>query len=394
MIEPPFLDFSDPAFSTRSAEIAEARAAHWCARTPYGLAVLRWREVGHLLRDRRLRQGSHAWPDKHNLIGPFAEFWRRCVIGQEGEAHQRLRALAVPVLTDDYINSMIPEFERAAADLTSAMRETDRCEFQSAFAMPFAGRAVTTLFGMPDEEWDWVSHDATELGLAMGVEAKRHEDRFNAAYMRLEALAERLIARVRVGEDDSSYVARMVARFDLDPEVDMRALLDMIVISIFGGVDTTRAQLGLGLSQFIENPTQWQALRDDAGLIPQAVDEIIQARPTTTWASREAVEAFEFGGVHIRAGETLHMLVHASARDPLVASGPVFDITTKRKRHFGFGGGAHHCIGHMVARTDIAAALRALRDLFVTVDYDGPADWLPDSGNTGPVSLPIKYQTS
>ena len=96
-------------------------------------------------------------------------------------------------------------------------------------------------------------------------------------------------------------------------------------------------------------------------------------------------------GQKIKAGTVLHLLVHASARDPAVCEDPRFDITAKRKLHFGFGGGAHHCIGHFVARTDMAAALRALRRTFKTVAYGAAPDWLPDSGNTGAVRLPIRY---
>ena len=135
-------------------------------------------------------------------------------------------------------------------------------------------------------------------------------------------------------------------------------------------------------------------MRRDLSLADKAVEEIIRARPTTTWVTREAVEDFEFGGVGIAQGTTLHMLVHASSRDPAICDAPDFDITSRRKKHFGFGGGAHHCIGHLVARTDIACALRALARTFEKIEPDGEAEWLPESGNTSAVRLPVKYQTS
>ena len=387
----PYLDLSDPALSTRGPEVVAAREAHWCARTPYGLAVLRYTEVGRILRDRRFRQGSHNWPATVGIEGRFAEFWRQSVIGREGEDHKRLRALAVPALSEGYVESLIPAFDRIAEDLCATLRETESCEFQEAFCTPFAGQAITTLLGMEREAWPLVAHNAADLGLAMGIEAKRHEARFNAACEMLFQLADQLVTRVRRGEDDASYVARMVAEFDANGDCTHEELLNTIVISIFGGVDTTRALLGLGLSLFIENPAQWQALREDEGLIPAAIEEFIRARPTTTWATREAVEDVEVNGQEIKAGTVLHLLVHASARDPLVCDDPGFDITAKRKLHFGFGGGAHHCIGHFVARTDMAAALRALRRTFKTVAYGSEPEWLPDSGNTGAVRLPIRY---
>ena len=390
----PFLDLADPAISTRGPEVLAARAAHWCAQTPYGLAVLRYREVGQILRDRRFRQGSHNWPETVGISGPFADFWRNSVIGREGAAHQRLRALAVPALSEDDVLQLKPAFDQIARDLCGELRQATTCEFQSAFCEPFSGQAITTLLGMERAQWPEVAHDATRLGLAMGLEAKRHEAECNAACERLHALAERLVIRVRQGRDETSYVARMVAEFDRNADCTQAELLNTIVISIFGGVDTTRALLGLGLSLFIDHPEQWQKLRRDAALIPAAVEEFIRARPTTTWATREALENVEINGQMIRSGTVVHLLVHASARDPEICADPRFDITARRKKHFGFGGGAHHCIGHFVARTDIASALAALRETFVTVAYDGPPEWLPDSGNTGAHRLPIRYEVS
>lgn len=388
----PYLDLADPEFSTRGPEVLAARDAGWCAETPYGLAVLRYREVGTILRDRRFRQGSHNWPETVGISGPFADFWRQSVIGQEGDAHRRLRALAVPALSEEYVMGLAPRFLEIARDLCDGLRKTDRAEFQSAFSDPFTGGVIATLLGLSEEEWPDVAHDASELGLAMGITAQRYETRFNAACKRLFDLAETLVERVRQGRDADSYVARMVAEFDRNADCTQEELLNTIVISIFGGVDTTRALLGLGLSLFIENSDQWQALRRDARLIPAAVEEFIRARPTTTWATREAVEDVEIAGRTIARGTVLHLLVHASARDPQICDNPRFDINRPRKRHFGFGGGAHHCIGHFVARTDLAAALTALRETFVTIAYDGDPLWMPDSGNTGAISLPIRYE--
>ncbi len=388
----PYLDLADPALSTRGPEVLAARDTHWCAETPFGLAVLRYRQVGKILRDRRFRQGSHNWPDTVGIKGSFADFWRASVIGREGAEHQKLRALAVPALSEGYVLGLKPAFDEIAEDLCAELRKTERCEFQSAFCEPFAGQAITTLLGMPRSDWPLVAHNAADLGLAMGVEAPKYEARFNKACETLFNLANDLVAKVRRGEDDSSYVARMVVEFDRNGDCTHEELLNTIVISIFGGVDTTRALLGLGLSLFIDNPDQWKALRADENLIPATVEEFIRARPTTTWATREATEDVEIDGISIRKGRVVHLLVHASARDPEICEDQAFDITVKRRLHFGFGGGAHHCIGHFVARTDTACALVALRKTFRTVAYVSEPKWLPDSGNTGALSLPIRYE--
>lgn len=262
------------------------------------------------------------------------------------------------------------------------------------FCTPFAGQAICTLLGLPLDNWLSVASDASDLGLAMGVECKRHEATYNAACDRLMTLADTMISKARTGQGDGAYVARLVAAFDAEAGLEEQHLRDLVVISIFGGVDTTRSQLGLAIGQFIAHPDQWQLLRENESLAGQAVEECIRANPTTTWATREAIEDFVFEGEPITKGQTLHMLVHASARDPAVCEDTKFDIAVRRKIHFGFGGGAHHCIGHLVARTDIASALRALSRQIEGFDYCGTPEWLPDSGNTGPVRLPLRCLAS
>ena len=388
-MQAPYLDFLDPDFSTRSEAVRAARAASWYARTPFGIAVLRHREVGLLLRDKRLRQGSHAWPQHTGLQGSFADFWTNSVIAKEGPDHQNLRRIAQAGLHQTAIEALAPAFTNIAETLLDGLAGRQTIELMGDFTTPFAGQAICTLLGLPRQDWRRVAEDATRLGLAMGVAAKQHEATVNAATDRLMALAEELLHRDSGAPD--TFVGRLV---EARGEASDDELLNLIVISIFGGVDTTRAQLGFGMALFIDHPAQWQAFKADAALIPATVEEFIRARPTTTWATREAVEDVEIGGRRINAGTVLHLLVHASARDPEICEDPRFDITRPRKRHFGFGGGAHHCIGHFVARTDLAAALTALQETFATVEYDGDPEWMPDSGNTGPIRLPIRYEVA
>ena len=92
----------------------------------------------------------------------------------------------------------------------------------------------------------------------------------------------------------------------------------------------------------------------------------------------------------LKPAQTLHILVHATATDPRVVTDTSFDITSRRKTHFGFGGGAHNCLGQALARADIASALRALAGQVERFEWDGTPEYLPDSGNTSPRFLPVR----
>ena len=386
------LNLEDLTFSTRGVEIKEAREKAFFATTPYGLAILRYKEVGQLLRDRRLRQGSHAWPDKNNLTGSFGKFWKRSIIGQEGEYHRKLRNVLVPALSQGYINSLIPEFEALAMNLCAKLRRKKSCEFMTEFAKPYAGQAMSLLLGLEGSQWEMISQDASDLGLAMGVDCKANEVVFDKAYERLAKLSNDLIEKAQSGRDKTSFVAKLLEQANNFEGFTNLELSDLIVISIFGGVDTTRSQLGLGLLTFIKYPKEWIKLEKDGSLAENAFHELIRERPTTTWVTREAVMDFEFSGVEIKRGTTLHLLVHSSARDPVIDDQQRFNISKRRKKHFGFGGGAHHCVGHFMAKTDSIIALNALVKTIKDISLNGKVVLLPDSGNTSPLRLPIKYQ--
>ena len=378
----PFLDLTGGGFATCSDAVRDARTLSWCARTPHGIAVLRHRQAGQILRDRRLRQGSHGWPDIVGLQGAFSEFWKRSIISLEGPRHKALRAIAQTALAESHIRALVPVFQDAAEGLCETL-PAEGFDMVHDLSDPFAGLAIAALLGLPPESGSDLATDASCLGLAMGLDAKDHEDTSNAACERLTELAHRLLDDPPAG----GMVARMI---EAKGDATRQQLVDLVVISIFGGVDTTRAQLAFAAWVFANNQDQWAWLRANPDHIPQAVDEVIRIRPTTTWATREALEDLHMDGVTIGAGETVHVLVHATGTDPATGHDGRFDITRPAKAHFGFGGGAHHCIGHFVARTDMAAALEVMLRRWREIRLAGTPDFLPDSGNTSPRALPLR----
>ncbi len=389
--ELPFIDFTTPSFSTRSEFIKKAQKNFWCARTSLGLVIFSYKHVGKLLRDRRLRQGSYAWPSRQNAEGSFADFWRRSVISQEGLQHERLRLLSIKALDDDFICSLIPKFKKVADDLCISLRQKNACEFQSEFALPFAGKAICVLLNFPLSRWQEIANDASILGLAMGLNYKLNEKKINDACDRLINVANDMITRAEAGELDRGLVHRLVSLSKKFPEIDKTNLIDLVVMLIFGGVDTTRSQLGFTMALFDRYPEQWNFLSQDPSLVPNAIEEAIRAWPTTTWSTREAKEDFVLDGVRVLKGQTLHLLVHASSKDPALGDLPEFDIRLKQQRHHGFGGGAHHCLGHFMARTDMSCALNSLVKTFLNFKLNGCPRYLPDSGNTSPEYLPLSY---
>jgi cytochrome P450 len=427
----PFFDIADPAFSVTSAQVRQAREAGWYARTSYGLAVLRYDQVSRLIRHPDLRQGSRLWPAHHGITsGPFADWWASWVLNMEGEEHNRLRRLLNPAFSRRIVEPLRPRFGALAAELVDGFAEPRRCEFMAEFAEPYAARVIAILLGIPEEEWPTIAAESAAVGLAMGVRIREHLPRIEAALARLYDHADVLIAdrqrsprddfvsclvRAQAGEPGQAGQAGQRGTGGTgqggtgEPGLTAAELRDSLVLLIFGGFDTTRNQLGLAMQAFLEHPGQWRLLAGRPELGPAAVEEVMRIRPTTTWVTREATADFTFDGLAIRAGTTIHLFCESAGTDPGdtgdagsgdagsgdAGSGDAvagFGITTgERRPHFGFGGGIHYCLGHYVARTDMCEALTVLARRLREPRPAGRAAWLPDSGNTGPVRLPIAF---
>lgn len=389
----PYLDVADPSFSIRSKAVEQAREKSWYARTPYGIAVLRYDEVNTLVRDRRLRQGSYAWPAHNNAHGSFSDWWMRMLLSKEGADHSRLRRLANPAFAPKLVKKMTPDFQQIADELIDDFINAGECDFVAEFSEPYATQVICLLLGLPRSEWKNLAELASEMGLALGVTFKRDEARINAATDKLFAYAKAVVENIKregLGDDFLSSLVR--ANQDDDQALSDQELYDMIVLAIFGGIDTTRNQIALALDTFIQHPAQWKLLGEQPELARAAVEEVMRVRPTVTWVTREALEDFTFQGLEITQGTTVHLFSQSAGTDPHAFDDPGFDITAKRCPHFGFGAGAHHCIGHFIARGDMTVALAKLAQRLLDPEYAGTPEWLPDSGNTGPVRLPIRFR--
>ena len=387
----PFLDVANPAFSLRSEPVRQARAQSWYARTPYGLAVLRHQEMGQLLTHKSLIQGSHAWPALNGVTeGVFANWWNRSILVTEGDDHWRLRKLVNPAFSPKVVKALMPEFERIANDLADGFIDRGSCDFMAEFADPYAARVLCLLLGLPEREAPFILRTSATMGLALGVNFPNLVSEIEAATVELGDYISEVLTK-RETDPGEDILSIMVQAREEGDRLSHEELWNLALMLAFAGVDTTRNQLGLGMSMFAAHPAQWQALAADPSLDMAAATEVMRMRPTITWVSREAIEDFEYGGITIPKGTVLHLYSESAGTDPQVMGDAGFDISAKRARNFGFGGGVHHCLGNLVARNDMAVAYRVLSARMGAPVVGEGATWLADSGNTGPVSLPITF---
>ncbi len=393
----PYLDIAAPEFAMSSEAVRDARERSWYARTNYGIGVLRYQEVTDLLKHPSLNQGSAKWPEHHGVhSGAFYEWWSKNLLVLEGEEHHRIRRLLNPAFSPRAAQQLKPQFEEIADELIQNLKEKDAngetVDFVADFAEPFATRALCAMMGLDHKHWPFIADRANSVGYALSVSIKEELERVDTAVNELYDFVDQLIEERKEspGEDVISRLIGFTAHGDKLTDGELR---NAIVLMLFGGMDTTRNQIGLILQTYMRNPDQWELLAQNPEEYTQAaLEEALRVNPTTRWVTREANEDFEYQGLEIKQGTTVHLFTMASGTDPLAYPDPEVDITAKdRPHHQTFGGGVHHCLGHYIARADMSVALPKLAQAFTNISCPGGDTWLPDSGNHGPVTLPITF---
>lgn len=386
-----FLDLADPGFDVTGPAVIDAREEGFWARTSYGYAVLRHAEVTALLKDRRFRQGNAKWPAQNGIhSGMFSDWWQKVLLSLEGEEHLRVRRLLNPAFKQGAITPMVPGFTELAHELVDGFSEGGSVEFISEFAEPYASRILCRIVGLPESQWEQVAHWADDLGKSFGVRVKEDLPRIEAALDGLYGYCDEVV-RDRTAHPRDDMVSDLV-RHQQEGKLSPEELSVALVFLIFAGMETTRNQLGLALRTLLAHPDQWRLLGEQPDLGRNAVEEVMRVNPTVTWITREALQDVDLGdGLVLREGDIVQVLSHSAGTDPRAQRDPAFDIRVEHPMHMGFGGGVHHCLGHWVARMDMAVALPVLAARMPDAHADGPGHWLPMSGNTGAIRYPIAF---
>jgi cytochrome P450 len=166
----------------------------------------------------------------------------------------------------------------------------------------------------------------------------------------------------------------------------------LIVRSVLtAGVDTTVHGLSAVIHAFVEQPDQWQRLRETPGLARVAFDEAIRLESPVQTFFRTATRDVDVDGVVIPDGHKVLLVLAAANRDPRRWSDPDrFDLSRDPSGHVGFGMGIHQCVGQHIARLEAEAVLTAMARRIRRIDPSGTPVRHHNNTLRGWKSVPIR----
>src|SRR4029077_14436992 len=113
-------------------------------------------------------------------------------------------------------------------------------------------------------------------------------------------------------------------------------MIDYLVPSL----DTTISGIASALALFASHPDQWDALRAEPSLLPNAINEVLRHESPLGAFSRKLLQSTEIAGIGIAAGSRVLVLYAPANRDKEEWPDPdAFDLRRTATRHLGFGHG-------------------------------------------------------
>lgn len=262
------------------------------------------------------------------------------------------RRLILPFFTPQAVEPHRPFTEQLCHELIDGFIADGACDAAVDYARQISPRVIGHMLGIDpgqkDEFLRWVQ-GFIEFG-ASNYQL-RSENYRNIRNFFAEHVAMR---RTEPGDD---FISQLFTKMIDGEPVSDRMIVNMCVLLLSAGIDTTWSTIGSSLLHFATNPGDRRRLAAEPALLSSAIEEMLRLHAPVS-AGRIAMDEVEHGDTTIKRGERLILNLPSANRDPAVFESPDEAVLDREKnRHVSFGVGFHRCAGSNLARLEMEVAL-------------------------------------
>jgi cytochrome P450 len=281
-----------------------------------------------------------------------------CTLASDGELHAHLRQVVAHRLTPRSLRPMKERVTEAADTLVAELLQRRSFDAVADLARALPLSIVPDFIGWPQEGREhllrWAGANFDSFGPI--------NERVEKALPQCGEMAAFGAEVVRTGNVLPGSLGASVLeardRGEVTTEQTMMLMLDYLAPSL----DTTISAVGSAIWLFGQHPDQWDRIREDPKLIPNAVNEVVRYESPISSFGRLVSKDTEVDGVPVPAGSRVVVSYASANRDERKWENPdTFDVTRKDAVHqLGFGYGEHGCAGQALARMETESLLAAL----------------------------------
>jgi hypothetical protein len=266
--------------------------------------------------------------------------------------HTRYRKVLQPFFSPRALSRMMPSLQSQALALIDELAERGSCDAVADLAVPYPSQVFLTLFGLPlDDRERLLAWKDAVIDLAM--EPSSPDSDLTAA-MELFGYVNEFVGARRQSPRDDLLSDLLHAEDGLN---DQEAV-GLSFLFVLAGLDTVTAAIGFALWKLAVNPELRARLRGDGEKIGEFIEEMIRLEPPVPYVPRVVTRDHEFGGVTVPAGTLVHLCLGSANREDAEGVLPLEpQLDGETRRHWGFGGGAHRCLGSHLARMELRLVL-------------------------------------
>jgi len=305
--------------------------------------------------------------------------------------HSELRNLMNVQFKPRAVQETEAHMRKIVCETLDLLVSRSQCDFVGDVSAPISLRVLTNFLGVPDKYTDRFYRWTNET-MRFGEPGSFNLLRARFALLQI-FLQSALLARERRKRPAADVFSTLVnGEFRGAPLTRMMTQVNFFLL-IIAGNETTRNALSGGIQALCEHPEQFDRLRRDPSLLPQAIEEILRWVSPVMQFRRTAMCDTKIGDREIHKGDKVVMYYGAANRDPRVFDDPeVFDITRKPNPHLAFGVGTHFCMGSHIARLEMRVTLEEFLRRFPNVSLAGPRERLQSNFISGIKRLPVNLQ--
>ena len=298
--------------------------------------------------------------DDHDTFSSAVSSHLSVPSGMDPPRHTAYRRLIERHFEPRRVAAFEPPCRAISADLAAGLEKGVEIDLVARLARPFAVRVQCAYLGWPAAlhepllRWVRRNHEAT---LARDTEAMAAVALEFDGYIG-DLLAERIAAGDAAPDDITTELLRQ--------EVDGRPLDHDEIVSILrnwtvGELGTIAACVGILAHRLAADPRLQRRLRDEPGLLPAAIDEILRMHAPLVANRRVTTRAVEIGGRRIAAGERVTLLWASANRDEAVFGDPdELRLDRDPAQNLLYGSGIHVCPGAGLSRLELRLVMEEL----------------------------------
>ena len=386
--------YQDAAWRPYFARLRREDPVHFCPDSRYGpyWAVTKYKdimqvEVNHQVYSSASELGGIAIEDQPKDMD------RPSFIRMDPPKHDEQRLVVSPVVAPGNLANMEGLIRERTARVLDGLPRGETFDWVDRVSIELTTMMLATLFDYPWEDRRQLTYwSDVAIANVRSPESPVHseEEKFAELTRMAEALGKLFNERAQL--PPKFDLLSMLAHGEATRNMPFREFMGTLSLLIVGGNDTTRNSMTGGLLALSEHPAEYQKLRDDPGLIPSMVSEIIRYVTPVIHMRRTAKEDAEIGGKRIRKGDKVVMWYVSGNRDPESIEDPdnfIIDRTRPRQ-HVSFGFGIHRCVGNRLAELQLRILWEEIMPRFPAIEVMGPPRRLYSNFIHGIRSLPVR----